>query len=420
MGNHPTQSLLTIVVIAVMSAAVTGVAWYMNYQAIHASADQFARIKGQSLLQLIQTTRLWNSQHGGVYVPVTDSTQPNLYLSIGDRDITDSLGRQLTKVNPAYMTRQISELLGGGVKLRMTSLNPLNPVNEPDEWERRALLEFQAQHQPELMELVGEEYRYIAPLYVKAPCLQCHQRQGYALGDLRGGMSFRFPVSDSQSLVEQQVLRSTRFHVMAFFIIFALGSGLFLSVNFYNAKLRASNARNQSLEVELRIDGLTGVLNHNAIVEVAEQELKRALRGYGEMCVMMVDLDHFKRVNDSYGHQAGDEVLASTTDMIRHHLREVDVMGRYGGEEFLVVLPGTSLENALVVAERIREAIAEQKITLEDGRSVSITASFGLAQRIDDDADVVKRLIRRADEALYDAKRGGRDRVVASCGLSPT
>lgn len=419
MGNHPTQSLLTIVVIAVMSAAVTGVAWYMNYQAIHASADQFARIKGQSLLQLIQTTRLWNSKHGGVYVPVTDSTQPNPYLSIGDRDITDSLGRQLTKVNPAYMTRQISELLGGGVKLRMTSLNPLNPVNEPDEWERRALLEFQAQHQPELMELVGEEYRYIAPLYVKVPCLQCHQRQGYALGDLRGGMSFRFPVSDSQSLVEQQVLRSTRFHVMAFFIIFALGSGLFLSVNFYNAKLRASNARNQSLEVELRIDGLTGVLNHNAIVEVAEQELKRALRGYGEMCVMMVDLDHFKRVNDSYGHQAGDEVLASTTDMICHHLREVDVMGRYGGEEFLVVLPGTSLENALVVAERIREAIAEQKITLEDGRSVSITASFGLAQRIDTDADVVKRLIRRADEALYDAKRGGRDRVVASCGLSP-
>ena len=149
----------------------------------------------RNMFRMVVLTRLWNSQHGGVYVAVDDAAAPNPYLKHSRRDITDNHGRQLTLINPAYMTRLISELANQdeGVVFRITSLKPINPRNEPDNWERQALEAFE-RGIPEVTGFDsggsdGLKHRYMAPLMVVDACLKCHAAQGYKVGDVRGGIS---------------------------------------------------------------------------------------------------------------------------------------------------------------------------------------------------------------------------------------
>jgi PAS domain S-box-containing protein len=143
--------------------------------------------------------RRWNSMHGGVYVPVTEKSPPNPYLEISERDITSPLGVALTKMNPAYMTRQVHEMAteAFGVQGHITSLNPIRPANAPDPWETEALLAFQggAEEISSVEEIQGQPYlRLMRPLFTENACLSCHAVQGYHLGDIRGGISVSLPM----------------------------------------------------------------------------------------------------------------------------------------------------------------------------------------------------------------------------------
>ncbi|MES9868278.1 MAG: diguanylate cyclase [Sedimenticola sp.] len=144
--------------------------------------------------------RRWNAGHGGVYVPITEITAPNPHLEVEEQNITTPSGRQLTLVNPAYMTRQVHELqnLTLGVKGHITSLNPIRPENAPDDWERRALSAFE-QGVEEISseeQISGQPYlRMMRPLTTEKVCLKCHEKQGYELGDIRGGISVAVPLA---------------------------------------------------------------------------------------------------------------------------------------------------------------------------------------------------------------------------------
>jgi len=158
-----------------------------------------------------------------------------------------------------------------------------------------------------------------------------------------------------------------------------------------------------------RVDPLTGVFSRRAFNEAAETEMQRALR-YGQpLSLIMVDIDHFKQVNDTYGHTTGDSVLASFAATLAQEVREVDVIGRLGGEEFAVLLPNTDVTEALRVAERMRLAVASGNLQA-DGELLRYTASFGVAA-FDPRELSLNRFIDRADAALYEAKRSGRNRV---------
>lgn len=152
----------------------------------------------RAFFQLIVITRSWNAGHGGVYVLITEETQPNPYLDDPQRDLTTVQGLALTKINPAFMTRQISEIAAreDGVQFHITSLKPLRPANSPTEWEAQSLHSFE-QGSSELGEFFDNDqhpsFRYMAPLFVTQPCLKCHASQGYKLGDLRGGISVTLP-----------------------------------------------------------------------------------------------------------------------------------------------------------------------------------------------------------------------------------
>jgi diguanylate cyclase (GGDEF)-like protein len=161
-------------------------------------------------------------------------------------------------------------------------------------------------------------------------------------------------------------------------------------------------------------DSLTSLSTRRHFFELAERELGRSRRYGSPLSVIMFDFDHFKQINDRYGHATGDQVLSDAARLLRDQLREVDVVGRYGGDEFVILLPETRLPTARVVAERLRRSIARAdfRVNGDDGAQVKLTASLGVAQYTEDCEDI-DALLDRADQALYRSKQAGNDQVMA-------
>jgi len=176
----------------------------------------------------------------------------------------------------------------------------------------------------------------------------------------------------------------------------------------------------QRLETDLvrlaTIDGLTGILNRRAFLDASEREISRCSRSGETFGFAMFDLDLFKRINDSYGHPVGDKVLRMFSDTLRGVVRTHDFLGRYGGEEFALVLPGIDKTAASAIVERCRQAVERRSIEHE-GRPIKVTVSAGVAAFGEDGSDL-ESLIKAADAALYQAKRSGRNRVVAASGAA--
>lgn len=159
-------------------------------------------------------------------------------------------------------------------------------------------------------------------------------------------------------------------------------------------------------------DPLTGAFNRRTFVELAEQQLARARRLDAPLSIVLMDVDHFKSVNDRHGHLAGDGVLRRFADVVRDQLRQQDVFVRYGGEEFCLLLPDVAGPGAVALAGRIRKAVERESFVVE-GIEIPLTLSAGVAARIDEGPEGLNALIARADEALYMAKNRGRNRVAA-------
>ncbi len=170
-----------------------------------------------------------------------------------------------------------------------------------------------------------------------------------------------------------------------------------------------AEAANRELAVLAATDELTRVPNRRAFLGRAAQELARARRHGQALSLMMVDVDHFKGINDRHGHNAGDEILRVVADLLSDALRETDLLARFGGDEFALLLPETPSAGAEVLAERLREALEKAQIHAA-GESVAVTLSCGITSYRDGDSDI-ETLVERADRALYRAKRGGRNRI---------
>lgn len=158
----------------------------------------------------------------------------------------------------------------------------------------------------------------------------------------------------------------------------------------------------------MRTDGLTGVANRRHLDERLQNDLEKAQRYGSLLSVIMADIDNFKRINDSYGHLKGDEVILAFTAVLNECVRSADFVARFGGEEFFIILPETDRAGAELLAERIRVAMQAKKI---EGVPYPVTASFGLTEVLKNDA--LERIVQRADQALYQAKEAGRNRVVS-------
>jgi len=369
------------------------------------------KVRAQSQLEHIVKTRSWNSHYGGVYVEKKEGMKSNPYLD--DPDILATDGKTYTLKNPALMTREISELFekDGLMSFHMTSLKPLNPDNRPDEFEKRALNLFEeGKREFSIKEQDNDKvsYRYMEPLVVEGSCLKCHAHQGYSVGDIRGGISVRFDITEIE-----RSLTLSNYAILAMGVLAAAAlMGIIYSFTFIlMKKLKRSQQKIRELVVT---DELTGLYNRRYLFRKLTDEIKRSKRFRQQLGCMMIDIDFFKKVNDQYGHLAGDMIMGTVAKVIKDCCREIDTVTRYGGEEFIVLLPGTDLKGATRVAERIRLTVESLKNTCDQNIVIPVTVSIGMASYSPDDLKKFKdtdQLIRYVDEALFRAKEKGRNRV---------
>lgn len=365
----------------------------------------------------IVLTRRWNAEHGGVFVKKGPDNPSNPYLE--NPDITSMDGTVYTMKNPALMTREISEYArrSGDFFYHITSLTPLNPDNVPDDFEKAALKGFET-GEKERYTLIKESdqavFRYMAPLHVEDSCMPCHAKQGYRVGDVRGGISVTFAVSGIEKKMALNRMG---------FIGLGVGASLLLLsiIMFLIFRLagRLSDAYS-TIEKMSITDDLTRLFNRRYFHDRLDEEIARARRYDHPVSLLLMDIDHFKKINDKYGHQAGDEVLRSIGGILQSNTRSADIVARYGGEEFVALLPETGQNTARVTAEKLRATIEQHPFILPDRSLIHVTASFGVSSLGMADttaAALADRIVKMADDAMYEAKQAGRNRVVVFPGM---
>lgn len=389
-------------IIILIWIVLVSISFVWNYTDTKIEHKEEALQSSKNFFDLIVMTSEWNAQHGGVYVPVTPETKPNQYLDTSLRDIQVNEQLTLTKVNPAFMTRQISEVSEKkGISFHITSLNPIRPLNQPSQIEKDALNAFE-QGEDEKGKFIKQNgktaFFYMAPLKTKKACLKCHAKQGYQEGDIRGGISVTLPFRDSIPLTAMLV-GHTGIGLVGLFGIFVAG--------------RRLNSAYITIRRQATFDELTGVPNRRSFSERLMTELNRSRRDREPLSLIICDIDNFKSYNDHYGHERGDHCLRKVAQQIENTLkRPSDFCARFGGEEFAVLLPGTSLDNAQHVAEEIRKNVEQLEIPHETAQSSKIvTISLGVATFEGDDAPSRDTLLYQADKAMYKAKKNGRNRV---------
>lgn len=172
------------------------------------------------------------------------------------------------------------------------------------------------------------------------------------------------------------------------------------------------------LEALATRDSLTGVLNRRECSRVLIEELERARRYNRPLALLWIDFDHFKEINDTWGHAAGDSVLCSISSLLEDSVRSVDTLGRFGGEEFVLILPEMDVAEAEETAERLRQRVCNQPVALESGHNIRLTISIGVAV-FPDHGDTLDALCAAADKAMYRAKKQGRNCIAMAQAVQP-
>lgn len=253
--------------------------FFWNIGNIKEHINDLATHQARAFFQEIVTTRYWNANHGGVYVPITEDTQPNPYLEVADRDVITVDSVKLTKINPAYMTRQIGEIAKERnlVWFHITSANPIRPANVPDSWET-SILDFFSSGVKEHSEFILDPdskqlFRYMAPLWTERPCLTCHASQGYKEGDLRGGISVSIQAEPFLTSQNQQILQQS----YVFIILWLLG---LIGIGFVYSRLNKNERLREGIILKLE----------KALVDV------HTLRGFLPICASC------KKIRDDKGY----------------------------------------------------------------------------------------------------------------------
>ena len=373
---------------------------------------QRAREQAATYVDLINHTKDWNLGYGGVYVEKKKGVESNAYLRpLGiTPDVNAEHGRSFTLRNHAIMIKEISRKseVHDGIKFRIVSEKPLDPDNTPDAFENEALASFRHGTR-EYFRLIRQPasptvFRYAVPMHVDKSCLECHSSQGYRVGSVIGAISVTIPAA--RLLQETD---STRL-LLVLAALAAIGSlvGITYFLTWRLAiKLDDVQRRLKKLATT---DALTDLKNRRSIMDRLGEEYQRARRLDEPLSLILVDIDHFKAINDQFGHPFGDLVLKAVATLMREALRSYDIIGRIGGEEFLIIAPGSTLEESAALAQRLLNRI-QHEIIGDGTNEVVITVSAGVAMLNNQDS-APGMLLKRADTAMYRAKQEGRNRVV--------
>ncbi len=292
--------------------------------------------------------------------------------------------------------------------IRLTSLSPLNPLNKPDLVEIKAIHDSQAKMTDSHRFLTQKDrfiLRYFSPLTRLQSCQECHEPSSPDGSKVIGG--FSITITDRQ-LIGLGLKRNK----IAFFVILAIGIiCIVFSMIFILSFFKERHASRNAVRKIANRDFLTNLPNRREGLRRLGEELSKSLRSAQSLTVILFDIDRFKSVNETIGNVGGDEVLQEVASTLAGFMRDYDILSRFGGSEFLIVLPSTTLSDSLAIAERLRVTIEKKSFHFSDGdeSSIKITASQGIATLQADES--LDNFIARVDQALRAAKDRGRNNV---------
>jgi diguanylate cyclase (GGDEF)-like protein len=412
LSEHPS----TPVNVLWRTLALYAVAWtltlaalvYWEFRSHHAALEDLMYLKAEILHDNTWALQHWVGGHGGVYVevPADYRSSPLLAMQPEHRLVTPG-GRHLALMNTTVLMEGITEQSAAqrNARVRLTSQEPLNPDHQPAEWEQKGL-EALAAGQLSWTELIDESeqqaYRFMRPMHLQESCQDCH-RYDAAAGDMVGAISVDLDVSEDFAVHG----KAERVMFLSYGAVWLVGLvGLTLTGRRWKGLLHA-------LRQAATRDPLTGLWNRRELMHKLDHEMARCARYGHPLAVIMLDIDHFKRVNDTHGHQAGDQVLKELAVLIQAAVRDSDLVARYGGEEILVLCPETDGGVAGQLAERIRRQVEGATILTLSAR-IQVTVSLGVAAY--PGLPTGTDLVQAADAAMYRAKQSGRNRVCTAAG----
>jgi hypothetical protein len=251
-------TLILVAPLVIVFAILISIFYMWDHQSRQRHLELQLKETAKAHFDQVVLSRLWNARHGGVYVEVTEETQPNPYLDDPEKNIVSQTGKKYTKLNPAYMTRQLSELADEykAFNIRITGLNPINPSNMPDPWEVNMIRSFQRVDGEAygMMKQGGKDYfRYMGPLVINKECMRCHESEGYTVGDIKGGISVSIPIGFLRTLEREIDSRS----LLAFGTIGIFAISLLVGITFYSSRRLGKGLRmeleGQRLEAAVKI-----------------------------------------------------------------------------------------------------------------------------------------------------------------------
>lgn len=375
------------------------------------------------LAAAVQVAWNWNVSHGGVYVLDNADGQPapESAKEAGNAEGTSPEGTSSEAapayrfINHAQMLSEMSEFAGSGVKFdgHLIGVKPNTHRPPRDEWEASVLSKWRTGSAEPTSTLTNPDgnplYRTMVPLVADAACLQCHRRDGFKVGEAIGAVSLEVPLSAAHAAILKTKLTTALLYGISLLVLLLVISLLVLRLS---SQLKAAYYH---IEQTAREDALTGLPNRRAFREFADMQVALSRRHGWPLTLIMMDIDEFKQINDTYGHPKGDEMLKEYARVIRENIRGSDVPCRWGGEEFIILLVNTKMENAVSVWERLRKLFGDIRV---EGVPETRTVTFGVAQFRPDES--LEDLVKRADDALLAGKRSGGNTIAYAPESAPS
>ena len=435
------HSPLAILMLTLIWALLCATSYYLNNKGIVSAAQTAMSMRGDIGNNTAQAIIKWSTGHDRIYIPQTKDNQPNPYIDHAEKNIVTPTGTKLTLITPGRLLQQVTQYLNDKtVKYGVISLQAMNPSTKPTAWQASILRQFlQDPSSKSFTTTQDNRFHYITPILAEKNCISCHHKLDLKVGDLMGAVTFSYDLTNintQKGNLQQQNILS---HLLAFSLLMlvsllALRYARRLIVNIETEKkqreqiisdktavLREEIKQHKIARAELQRlathDPLTGIRNRRHFLDCLDAEIQRFQRYSNDFSLLMLDLDHFKKINDRYGHDCGDTVLIKFAKEIKQLLRKSDVFVRYGGEEFAIIATSTRIDSAKRFADKLTRQVAAMSIDYNE-HAVGITVSIGVAAPSLLPQPSPELLIATADKALYQAKNSGRNQAVCASSFT--